>query len=178
MQVKGNQPTLLHDITVLAAQTQPQSSYSDDQLGQRNRIETRCTSVWPVAAASLGVEWSAVACLIQVRRHTEVFNTRLGTWQPRSQTAYYVCTRHLSALQAHRAVRDHWLIENALHHVRDVAMAEDACRIRRQPEVFAQLRTWALNLLRQTGHENISAARQTIGWSHQALLDLCQVLQH
>lgn len=123
VQVKGNQPTLLHDITVLATQTQLQSSHSEDQLGQRNRIETRCTSVWPVAAARLGAEWSAIACLIQVRRHTEIFNTRLGIWQPRNQPAYYVCTRHLSAPQAHRAVQDYWLIENALHHVRDVAMA-------------------------------------------------------
>ena len=55
---------------------------------------------------------------------------------------------------------------------------EDASRIRRHPEVFAQLRTWALNLLRQTGHDNISAARQTIGWSQQALLHLRQILQH
>ena len=133
--------------------------------------------MWPVDTGRLGADWSAVACVIEVRRHTEVFNTRLGTWQPRSQTAYHICTRELSAAQAHQAVRDHWLIENALHHVRDVAMAEDASRIRRQPEVFAQLRTWALNLLRQTGHDNISAARQTIGWSPQALLHLCQVLQ-
>ena len=35
------------------------------------------------------------------------------------------------------------------------------------PGVFAQLRTCALNLLRQAGHDNIRAARQTTGWSEQ-----------
>ena len=177
VQVKGNQPTLLQGITALAAEAQPQGSHHEDQLGQRNRIETRCTTVWPVAAGHLGAEWSPVRCLVRVCRHTEVFNTGKALWQPRSQTAWYVCTRALAAGQAHQAVRDHWLIENALHHVRDVALGEDASRIRRQPGVFAQLRTCALNLLRQAGHDNILAARQIIEWSEQALLQLCHVLQ-
>ena len=106
-----------------------------------------------------------------------VFSTLRGDWQPRSETAYYVCSRELSALDAHHAVRDHWAVENALHHVRDVAMAEDASRIRKAPGVFAQLRTCALNLLRQAGHDNIRAARQTTGWSEHALLHLCRQLQ-
>ena len=177
VQVKANQPTLLHDLMALAAEAPPQGSHHEDQLGQRNRIETRCSSVWPVAAGQLGAEWSSIRCLIRVHRHTEVFNTALATWQPRSEVAWYVCTRQLPPRPAHQAVRDHWLIENALHHVRDVALGEDASRIRCQPGVFAQLRTCALNLLRQAGHDNIRAARQIIGWSEQALLQLCHVLQ-
>lgn len=177
VQVKGNQPTLLHDLTALAAEAQAQSSHRQDQIGQRNRIETRSTSVWPVAVGRLGAQWAPVRCLVRVRRRTEVFNTGKALWQPRSETAWYVCTRALTAEQAQRAVREHWLIENALHHVRDVALREDASRIRRQPGVFAQLRTCALNLLRQAGHHNILAARQIIGWSEQALLQLCHVLQ-
>ncbi len=130
-----------------------------------------------MAAGRLGAEWSPVRCLVRVRRHTEVFHTARAVWQPRSETAWYVCTRALSAAQAHHAVRDHWSIENALHHVRDVVMGEDASRIRIKPGVFAQLRTCALNLLRHAGHHNIKAARQRIGWSEQALLHLCQQLQ-
>jgi hypothetical protein len=49
-------------------------------------------------------------------------------------------------------------------------MVEDASRIRTQPGVFAQLRTVALNLLRQAGHDNIKAARQIVGWSERVLL--------
>ena len=177
VQLKANQPTLLATMRALAEEAQPASTHHDHQRGQRNRIETRHTSVWPVAAARLGAEWPAIRCLIEVRRHTDVFSTLRGEWQPRSETAYYVCTRELSALDAHHAVRDHWAVENALHHVRDVAMAEDASRIRKAPGVFAQLRTCALNLLRQAGHDNIRAARQTTGWSEHALLHLCRQLQ-
>jgi predicted transposase YbfD/YdcC len=112
-----------------------------------------------------------------VRRHTELFQTRSATWKQRGETAWYVCTRNLSASQAHHAVREHWAVENSLHYVRDVALHEDASRIRRKPGVFAQLRTWALNLLRHAGHDNITAARQIVGWSEQALLHLCQQMQ-
>jgi hypothetical protein len=42
--------------------------------------------------------------------------------------------------------------------------------------VFAQLRTLALNLLRQAGQDNILAARQTAAWSPEFLLNLYQGL--
>ena len=38
-----------------------------------------------------------IRVLAQVRRHTDVFSTSRGDWQPRSETAYYVCTRKLLA---------------------------------------------------------------------------------
>ncbi len=73
----------------------------------------------------------------------EVFRTARAAWQPRRETAWYVCARALSAARAHHAARNHWSIENALHHVREVVMGEDASRIRIKPGVFAQLRTYA-----------------------------------
>ena len=53
---QANQPTLLHAITTLAEQQPPGERHHEDQLGQRNRIEARYTSVWPVAAGSVGAE--------------------------------------------------------------------------------------------------------------------------
>lgn len=175
VQVKANQPTLLQGLIALTHE-RCGDVHRHEQLGQRNRIETRCTSVWPVAAGELAAAWWPVRCIVQVRRHTEIFSTRLGAWQPRCETAWYVCTRALSARQAHDAVRAHWAIENCLHYVRDVALGEDASRIRVQPGVFAQLRTLALNLLRHEGHSNIKAARQSLAWSDDALLHLCRRL--
>lgn len=69
VQLKGNQPKLLQLIRVIAQQQPPGDTHHHDQLGQRNRIESRSTSVWPVAAGRLGAKWSPVRCLIQVRRH-------------------------------------------------------------------------------------------------------------
>ena len=45
--------------------------------------------------------------------------------------------------------RGHWGIENKLHHVRDVTMGEDACRVRKgtAPQVLAALRNVCVHLL-------------------------------
>ena len=67
-------------------------------------------------------------------------------------------TREASAETLAQAVRGHWGVENRLHHVLDVSLGEDASRIRKNPGVFAQLRHFALNLLRHNGQTNIRAA--------------------
>ncbi len=52
-----------------------------------------------------------------------------------------------AALQVY--LRDHWRIENELHHVRDVTLREDACRVRSgsAPQVLAALRNAVVHLL-------------------------------
>lgn len=59
---------------------------------------------------------------------------------------------------AHR-VREHWGIENKIHHVRDTSWAEDASRVRTgtSPRAMAGLRNLALGALRLAGHINIAA---------------------
>ena len=72
-----------------------------------------------------------------------------------------------------RAVRQHWDIENRLHHVLDVSLNEDACRIRKDngAENMAVLRPIALNLLRQekTCKHGIKARRKKAGWDNKYL---------
>lgn len=48
-------------------------------------------------------------------------------------------------------LRDHWLIENELHYVRDVTLGEDACRVRsgNAPQVLAAIRNAVVHLLAQ-----------------------------
>jgi hypothetical protein len=61
-----------------------------------------------------------------------------------------------------RLTRQHWGIENALHHVRDVSFGEDACRVRKgsAPQVLAALRNAALALLNLAGWTNKAAAQR------------------
>ena len=80
----------------------------------------------------------------------------------RTVTVYAVIS--LTAAQAHPArladyVRGHWGIE-ALHHLRDVTFAEDACQVRtgNAPRAMASLRNVAIGILRAHGHRNIAAA--------------------
>jgi hypothetical protein len=60
-------------------------------------------------------------------------------------------------------LRDHWAIENKLHHVRDVTFDEDrsAVRTTAAPQVAVACRNLAIALLRRTGATNIAAACRT-----------------
>ncbi len=57
-------------------------------------------------------------------------------------------------------VRDHWLIENQLHYVRDVTLQEDACRVRsgNAPQVLAALRNAIIHLLADVEADSRPAA--------------------
>jgi hypothetical protein len=60
--------------------------------------------------------------------------------------------------------RGHWGIENGLHHVRDVTLGEDACRVRSQnaPQVLAAARNLALGILRSLDFPSIASATRRI----------------
>ena len=55
-------------------------------------------------------------------------------------------------------IRGQWGIENRHHYVRDVTLQEDASRIRRNPGIFARLRSFALNILHKNKVTNVSEA--------------------
>ena len=159
VQLKRNQPTL-YDRFVAQIVPQPIADlHRTHEVGQRNRIEQRTVSVWPLTADFGSESWHGYFQTgIRVARHTQVFNTRRKDWTARGETAYYLATQPLTAHQAAQLIRTHWQVENRLHYVRDVALGEDASRIRRNPGIFALLRSFALNLLRFNGIGNISEA--------------------
>ena len=74
----------------------------------------------------------------------------------RREEAYYISTKKLSAKDFNKAIRSHWKIENSNHYVRDVTLKEDASRIRKNPQNFSKLRSFALNVLRYNCVKNIA----------------------
>lgn len=60
--------------------------------------------------------------------------------------------------------RCHWSIENGLHHVRDVTLGEDRCRVRKgnAPQVLASVRNVAVYLLNRMNTPSIAAATREI----------------
>ena len=65
----------------------------------------------------------------------------------------------MDANQATVASRQHWGIENKLHYTRDVTLREDASRIRKNPGVFARMRSFAYNILRFNQSDTIAQDR-------------------
>lgn len=122
------------------------------------RIEVRKikTTARPcVALRKMG--WVGVQQVFQIER------TRIIRGITTRETAYGISS--LSREEADAATilkrsRGHWEIENGLHHVRDVTMGEDACRVRTgsAPQSLAIIRNASLFLLSQTDCKNYAAA--------------------
>jgi predicted transposase YbfD/YdcC len=137
---------------------------------RHGRRETRI--VWALTDPALNARageagthqlpWPHLAQVCRVDR--ERVNTRTGeiernvTYAITSLPAARADARALLAL-----LRDHWGIENKLHHVRDVTFDEDrsAVRTRAAPQVGAACRNLVIALLRRTGAANIAAACRT-----------------
>jgi len=102
------------------------------------------------------LDWPALAQVFTIAR----------VWQERGVTKrsvrYGITSLPVAVADAARLLslkRDHWQIENGLHHVKDVTLGEDRSQIRKGqgPDVLAMLRDTALNLLRSTGCRTIAA---------------------
>ena len=61
-------------------------------------------------------------------------------------------------------VRNHWLIENSLHYIKDVTQGEDKSKIRTvyQAQNISTLKNIALNIFREQWYENIAQAIRLI----------------
>lgn len=86
-----------------------------------------------------------------VRRNGSTSFRQEGDEVPEAQKIrYYISSANLSAKKLAEAARQHWFVENKLHWSLDVALREDACRIRRgrAAENLARIRHIALNYLK------------------------------
>jgi predicted transposase YbfD/YdcC len=83
-----------------------------------------------------------------VQRNVLRRTTKSGLWHRSSEIAFYVANTALIATRAAEATRRHCSIENTSHYSRDVTMGEDGSRIRSNPGVFARLRSFAFNILK------------------------------
>lgn len=131
------------------------------------RIETRrcCVVTLPQNDLFFGdvqQEWvglRSLSCIQSQRQRGEKITV---------ERRYFLSSLTGSAKRVLRAVRAHWGIENQVHHVLDVSLNEDACRIRRDhaAENFATLRHIALNLLRQekSSKRGVKARQKQAGW--------------
>ncbi len=159
VQLKANHPTLQEAIHAYCRHHPPENQHVSCEVGKRSRLEQRTVRLWSLPAGTGTHPWhDHFPVVIEVTRHTECFNTARKGWVPRQeQPAYYLCTLSDSAQALAHVIRDHWAVENRLHYVLDTALDEDACRIRRNPGIFALIRHFALNLLRHNGKDNIKA---------------------
>ncbi|ABC24105.1 ISMca6, transposase, OrfB [Rhodospirillum rubrum F11] len=132
------------------------SSAETTDRGRHGRQEHRWVEVFDVSGR-LGPTWDGlIAAVARVTRLTWHKDTKSGLWHKTQETALYACQINLPAAVAGTAIRQHWGVEKRSHYVRDVTFFEDQSRIRTKPGHFARLRSFALNILRANGTNNIS----------------------
>lgn len=128
VQVKGNTPNLKEALEY-ALRKNAQSIQTAKTMDKgHGRIETREIEVLPITPVLTG--WPHTHTVCRITRHRE--KIRRGTVVNSSQeTSLYVgsfASVHYSPKQLLRVIREHWTIENCLHHRKDRSMNEDRCR--------------------------------------------------
>jgi len=148
--VKGNQPSLYDALKRLPWAKVPRHSYRDPGHGRK------VTRIVKAVQIPDWIDWPGAAQVLQVRR------TRIIKGRKHVEVVYVICSVPMN--QAAPAVvaswiQGHWLIENALHWVRDVTFDEDRhqLRIGAGPQVMATLRNTAISILRLAGWDSIAA---------------------
>lgn len=160
VQIKANQSSLYRRVKAFCADAEPLCHAADICKDRRNRHETRIVTVFAAGDVVSGTQWEPwVAAIIRVERTVLAFLTSSGSWKTTAETSFYLSSRPVSAGSAAKAVREHWSVENSLHHVRDVTFREDASRIRTNPGIFARIRSFAYNLLRLNQSETFAQDR-------------------
>jgi predicted transposase YbfD/YdcC len=157
--VKGNQPTLLAQITAALPNAASGTEHHITEDHGKGRIVRR--SIW--VAAAIGVDFPGAAQVFRIRRDTfDHKGNRLSKEVVHGVTS-------LTATQAGpeviaRFIRQHWGIENKIHWVRDVAYREDHQHAYSGSgaHTMAILRNLALGLLRLAGITQITRTLQRI----------------
>lgn len=176
--VKDNQPHLRQDIAACleyqGTQRMPSRRLEvvqTKEISHGRREVRKCTCLFLEANdpdwADVQEQWPGLRCLIAMQRQ------RKAGPQARTETHYYLSSLATSAEHVASVIRQHWLIENQVHHVLDVSFAEDDSRVRRDhaPTNLATVRHIALNLLRrETSEHSIKGKRKIAGWDNDFLL--------
>jgi len=159
VQLKDNQPTLVQMVETACASQQPISSDTARNTA-RNRYETRTVEVFGATHAVAGTEWQPlIETIVRVKRKVWHRNAKTGLLSGTSELAYYLVNFAAPACHAAAAIRGHWHVENKLHYTRDVTFLEDQSRIRRNPGVFARIRSFGYNILRRNQTDTVSQDR-------------------
>ena len=173
---KGNHPTLREDLVDFFEDPSPdrrrwmQAETWDKGHG---RLEHRQITSSPDLGDWLGKDWEGIEQVFRLQRTTHI----LAAGKIRHEVVYGMSS--LSICQAPPArllalIRDHWAIENRLHHRRDVTLGEDSCQTRTGsvPSLLAQLNSTVLSLMDRIGVRNVARQMRYFNAHLDQALDL------
>ncbi len=137
-QVKDNQPGLRRKLALGSAGRKPRGC-ARSETKARNRFETRELKIFDAKAWFSRTPWEKlIKTVLRLERTILRRNPATGLWTRSCETVFWVYSASgFSPEQWNSCIRGHWRIENGSHYVRDTAFAEDASRIRKNPDIAA-----------------------------------------
>lgn len=151
VQLKANQGKLFRLVAETTAKAKTVACFQE-QSTARGRSETRLTKVYDAPQAIRQSDWPGLQRVIVVER------SRRDNQQTLLSTSYYLSSiASTDAGLFARGIRNHWLIENKLHWVKDVVLNEDNSLIRKDLPAanISLLKTIAMNLMRTNGFDSV-----------------------
>ena len=174
--LKGNQESLHEEVKYFFDEAQAAGledvdhSYFESVEKDHGRIEIR--RCWVVEDDAIGWlekedQWpglKSIAAICSERRTAKKTSI---------ETRYFISSLAGQPSKLVSAAREHWAIENSLHHVLDVTFNEDASRIRKDnaPENLAILRKIVINLIKKQKNTkaSIRARLKRAAWNNAYL---------
>jgi len=174
--VKGNQPTLLDDITTHFLNDNSQADYEDQVSVEHGRIEVR--RIWVTSALNEYVKFPHVAQIYRIER--EITDKKSGVTS--LVTAYGVTSRTKEAADPKtilHKVRGHWSVEVS-HYIIDWVFDEDRSMIRMGygPENMTRLRRFAIGLIKSKVEKGISKKMRQLNKNTRAVLDYMKIIKN
>ena len=127
-------------------------THEDSVTKEHGRIEQRKYEVYNAEPMlnKWRKEWPYIRNIIKITRYREIIGRK-----PTITTSYYVSNRELRAKETGMCIRNHWSIENKLHHIKDTAFMEDKCTKIVNPFIYSVCIDFAINILRSQGTAKI-----------------------
>lgn len=175
--LKDNQGNLFTDVQQIFAHAQSRNfaaiEHTFDQTVDKGHGRVEIRRCWTMAQVEYLVDadkWEKFTSIGMIQAE------RRFSGKVERETRYYISSLTSDAKQLSQAVRSHWLVENALHWVLDLAFVEDTCRVRKDfaSENLAVVRHIALNLLSQETSLNLGVKNKRLraGWDEDYLLKI------
>jgi predicted transposase YbfD/YdcC len=167
--IKGNQPSLQEDVTLLFQDPPPGEPFLTAQTVDKHggRLEQRRLRASAALASYLRVAgWIDAGLVLEVE--ASVCWPQQPERPGRQEVRYFLSSLPAATppAAALRAIRRHWQIENRLHWPRDVTLGEDACQVRtgHAPQVLAAVRNAVVGLLHRHRCANLAATLRANAW--------------
>ena len=172
--LKGNRGALHKHVQKRFAEAEhagyPGMKLAETEDRSHGRLDYRLVRAMPIGAlpASMKAPWMDLKTIVEVTRIRRADNLTVNR-------AYYITSHNADPKRLAARIREHWNIENQLHHCLDVSFAEDRRRIHDEngAQNFALITRYALSMLkREPSKMSVAMKRRKAAWGDTYLLDV------